>query len=104
MHRLRRSDLNSRHGLLWKAAIPPAGKVAAEPGTVAVQTGDTIDFILDCAGDTNSDSFHWAPVIRDTMSGLTLASAAGDFGGPGTSAWEAYAQVLLCTNEFMFVD
>ncbi len=96
--------VHSRKGVLWKSDVAPGAKIAAEPGTVAVQPGDTIDFILDCAGDTNSDSFQWAPVIRDTMSGHTLASAAKDFGGPGTSAWEAYAQVLLCSNEFMFVD
>jgi cytochrome c553 len=96
--------VHSRKGIIWKADIPPGGKAASEPGTVAVQPGDTIDFILDNAGDPGSDSFNWAPVIHDAMSGLTVASAAKDFGGPGTSAWEAYAQVLLCTNEFLFVD
>ncbi len=30
--------------------------------------------------------------------------AANDFGGPGMSAREACAQVLLCRNEFLFVD
>ncbi|HWB03603.1 MAG TPA: PSD1 and planctomycete cytochrome C domain-containing protein [Verrucomicrobiales bacterium] len=96
--------VHSRKGIIWKADIPPGGKAASEPGTVAVQPGDTIDFILDNAGDPGSDSFNWAPVIHDAMSGLTVASAAKDFGGPGTSTWEAYAQVLLCTNEFLFVD
>lgn len=96
--------VHNRKGVLWKADVPPGGKLAAEPGTVAVEPGDTIDFIVDNAGDPGSDSFAWAPVIRDTMSGLIVADAAKDFGGPGTSAWEAYAQVLLCTNEFLFVD
>ena len=96
--------VHNRHGVLWKADIPPGGKADAEPGTIAVQPGDTIDFILDNAGDPTSDSFAWSPVIRDTMSGLLIAHAANDFGGPGMSAWEAYAQVLLCTNEFLFVD
>ena len=96
--------VHSRKGVLWKSDIPGGGKNAAEPGTVAVQPGDTIDFILDHAGDANSDSFTWSPIIRDTLSGLILAGAARDFGGPGTTAWEAYTQVLLCTNEFMFVD
>lgn len=96
--------VHNRKGVLWKASVPPGGTVAAEPGTVACEPGDTIDFILDSAGDTNSDGFRWAPVIRDAMSGVVTANAAADFGGPGTSAWEAYAQVLLCTNEFLFVD
>jgi hypothetical protein len=96
--------VHSRKGLLWKADVLPEGKVASETGTVAVEAGDIIDFILDNAGDPGSDSFNWAPVIHDTVSGLVVAGAARDFGGPGTSAWEAYAQVLLCTNEFLFVD
>jgi hypothetical protein len=96
--------VHSRKGVLWKADIAPGGKAASDPGTIAVQPGDTLDFILDNAGDPSSDSFNWAPVITDTMSGVAVASAAKDFGGPGTSAWEAYAQVLLCTNEFLFVD
>ena len=96
--------VHSRKGLLWKADVAPGGKAVSETGTVAVQPGDTIDFILDNGGDPGSDSFNWAPVIHDAMSGLTVADAAKDFGGPGTSAWEAYAQVLLCTNEFLFVD
>ena len=32
------------------------------------------------------------------------AHADGAFNSTGTSPWEAYAQVLLCTNEFLFVD
>jgi hypothetical protein len=96
--------VHSSKGVLWKSDVAAGAKVTAAPGTVAVQPGESIDFILDCAGDPNSDTFQWSPVIRDAMSGLTLAAAAADFGGPGTSAWEAYAQVLLCANEFMFVD
>ncbi len=96
--------VHSGKGVLWKADVPGGGKAVADPGTIAVKPGDTIDFILDNAGDPNSDSFQWSPVIRDTMSGLIIAHATSDFGGPGMSAWEAYAQVLLCTNEFLFVD
>ncbi len=96
--------VHNRKGVLWKADIPGGGKAEASPGTIAVQPGDTIDFILDNGGDPNSDSFAWSPVIRDTLSGVLIAHAANDFGGPGMTAWEAYAQVLLCTNEFLFVD
>lgn len=96
--------VHSRHGLLWNATVAPETPIAPSLGPVACEPGDTIDFILDSAGDANSDSFKWAPVLRDQTSGLTVASAAPDFGGLGTSAWEAFAQVLLCTNEFLFVD
>ncbi len=96
--------VSSRHGLLWKADVGPGGKASHDPAPVSAEPGDTIDFILDNAGDPNSDSFNWSPSIQDTRSGISVASAAKDFGGPGTSPWEAYAQVLLCTNEFLFVD
>ncbi|MBV8879979.1 MAG: PSD1 domain-containing protein [Planctomycetaceae bacterium] len=83
---------------------------------IEVKKGDTIDFVVDCRGDENSDSFVWAPVIRlveapgNAAGGVQEWSAAAEFRGPQTaprrtlSAWERYAQVLLLSNEFMFVD
>ena len=95
---------HSRLGLLWKSDVPATGTASAEAGPIPCKPGDTIDFILDSAGDTNSDSFQWVPVIRNDLSGIVVADAEKDFGGSGMSAWEACAQVLLCTNEFLFVD
>ncbi|MBI3857518.1 MAG: DUF1553 domain-containing protein, partial [Planctomycetes bacterium] len=83
---------------------------------IEVKKGDTIDFVVDCRGDENSDSFVWSPVIRlveapgNAAGGTQEWSAAAEFRGPETkprkmlSAWERYAQVLLLSNEFMFVD
>ncbi|HZE96736.1 MAG TPA: PSD1 and planctomycete cytochrome C domain-containing protein [Planctomycetota bacterium] len=83
---------------------------------IEVKKGDTVDFVVDCRGDENSDSFVWAPVIRlveapgNAAGGTQEWSAAAEFRGPETkprktlSAWERYAQVLLLSNEFMFVD
>lgn len=96
--------VHNRLGLLWSADVPAAGTASASAGPIPCQPGDTIDFILDSAGDTNSDSFQWSPVLRNELSGIVTADAEKDFTGPGMSAWEAYAQVLLCTNEFLFVD
>ncbi len=95
---------HSRHGLVGTWSVPPAGKTEATLTQVDLQPGDTLDFILDCQGSPDSDSFAWSPVIRDSASNLVLAHAARDFGGPGTSALAAYAQVLLCSNEFLFLD
>jgi hypothetical protein len=78
--------------------------VEAAVASVAVEPGDTLDFAVDRLGHDHSDSFGWAPRVTDEVSGLELADAARDFGGPGLSAWEAYAQVLLCTSEFLFAD
>jgi len=90
--------------LLGTWPVAPAGKAEATLTHLDLEPGDTLDFILDCQGNPNSDSFTWAPVIRDTATNLTLAHALQDFGGPGTSAAAAYAQVLLCSNEFLFLD
>jgi cytochrome c553 len=96
--------VHSRLGLLGTWPIPPTGKVDATISGLDLKAGDILDFILDCQGSPNSDSFSWAPVIRDTTSHLALADATKDFGGPGASALAAYAQVLLCSNEFLYLD
>ncbi len=95
---------HSRLGLLGTWPVPPDGKIETALSKVEVKTGETLDFILDCQGDPNSDTFQWSPVIRDAMNNATLADAAKDFGGPGASALAAYAQVLLCSNEFLYLD
>ncbi|HYP09286.1 MAG TPA: hypothetical protein VER03_23885, partial [Bryobacteraceae bacterium] len=71
---------------------------------IAVEHGDTIDFIVDGRLDPENDNFGWAPVIN---SGGQSWSARNDFAGPPPeqmSVWARYAQVLLQTNEFAFVD
>ena len=89
---------------IWSASIPGGGETAADVPSVTLKTGDTLDFIAHCGADPNCDSFEWAPVLTNVKSNAVVAHASQDFGGPGTSAWEACVQVLLCTNEFLFVD
>jgi mono/diheme cytochrome c family protein len=95
---------HSRLGILWQAKVSGGGEAEASVASVAVEPGDTLDFAVDRQGHDHSDSFGWAPRVVDEVSGVELADAARDFGGPGLSAWEAYAQVLLCTSEFLFAD
>jgi hypothetical protein len=71
---------------------------------ITVQKGDTIDFIVDARRDPENDGFNWAPTIK---SGDQTWSSTADFAGPPPGPldiWARYAQVLLQTNEFMFVD
>jgi hypothetical protein len=71
---------------------------------IAVQKGDMVDFIVDARSDPENDAFTWAPVIR---LGDRTWNAKNDFAGPPSSSlstWARYAQVLLETNEFAFVD
>ena len=86
-----------------------------------MKKGETIDFVVDCGrGDNhNSDSFSWT--LKITREAPPAGAVAGDdsggywdsaaeFAGPAAkppaplSAWEKYAQVLLQSNEFAFVD
>jgi len=87
--------------------------------SVEVKRGDTIDFVVDLRDNLNNDDFTWAPVIK-LANKQTAASSTGDaaaewnankdFSGPPEpppqplNGWEKYAQALLLSNEFMFVD
>ncbi|HYG76464.1 MAG TPA: PSD1 and planctomycete cytochrome C domain-containing protein [Planctomycetota bacterium] len=74
---------------------------------IEVQAGETIDFLVSLRSTIDYDEFTWAPVIR-TMN--MEWHTTRDFGKPlippaeKLGAWERYVQVLLLSNEFMFVD
>jgi hypothetical protein len=87
---------------------------------INVKQGDTIDLVVDLGrgGDYTFDSFAWKVTVTKEPaktqaagddSGSTWDSAA-EFSGPPParpkplSPWEKYAQVLLESNEFAFVD
>jgi len=108
--------VSSRSGLLGDyAAFNGFDDTAIE--NVAVSKGDTIDFVV--SPDTNNgyDSYSWIPkVLMDQPEGTEGESvrlswdSRADFAGPLPAApdpltpWEQVAQVLLMTNEFMYVD
>src|SRR5206468_12939097 len=86
-------------------------------GPVALKKGETIDFVISIDKSLNNNDFTWAPIIKAagaadgaTAAGQTVWDAKTDFGGPAVdpvkplTPWEKYAQVLLLSNEFMFVD
>jgi hypothetical protein len=89
-------------------------KEATKVERIAVKKGDTIDFIVDKFGDLNSDSFTWAPTIEmfsaESRGPVTRDwNAKEDFSGPKEpvkplDAWEKLAQVILMSNELVFVD
>jgi len=86
--------------------------------SVDVKAGDTLDFIVDCRKDVQFDSFTWPITLRmhkipegiaggqDTVEWDTQRDFSGPVPKPSTpmTPWEKYAQVLLETNEFVFVD
>ena len=74
---------------------------------IEVSKGDVIDFVVDGRNDAEADDFTWAPILKASDEKSNTWSAAADFKGPPArplTRWEQYAQVLLQTNEFAFVD
>jgi hypothetical protein len=76
---------------------------------IPVKRGETLDFAIDCRADTNSDTFTWAPVISMKDPGEEWNAISGFSGPPETlpeplRPWEKYAQILLESNEFSFVE
>lgn len=106
--------VSSRQGLVgtWTAAH---GETPIQVKELVVQPGDAIDFVIECGKDDNSDSFEWAPEISvvtgsgELKGGRSSWSAKADFSGPAPARkplgpWDRYAQALLASNEFIFID
>lgn len=106
--------ISSRKGELGKW-IAHNGK-AETVAECEVKPGDTIDFVADMRTGAGHDSFQWSSMIKVVKVEYgTVApkknnwNAQNDFDGPpkavrSMNAWEKFAQVLLLSNEFMFVD
>ena len=105
--------LSSRHGPLATYAVHHR-TAAVSHHRLAVKKGDTLDFIVDRAAHLNSDDFEWSPVISELPAAAASAEqwdAQNQFAGPAPkpapqplTPWEQLAQVLLESNEFLFVD
>ena len=97
----------------WKALH---SSITTSLDTFEVKKGDVLDFVVSGGMETVADKFQWAPTITMVsaempgMPGMPrIWDAKTDFMdvrrmpkpiGP----WEELAQVLLLSNEFMFVD
>ncbi len=97
--------VSSRGGVLgeWQAK---SNAVRTEVASLAVQKGDTIDFVVDCLGNEAFDSFTWSPMIQ-SVDGKETWNANTNFGpppGPPVTRLTLLAQALMMTNEFIFVD
>ena len=78
-----------------------------------VKKDDTLDFVVDFNGEITDDEFVWAPLLQMKSASAANAgqmvewNAATQFGGPPAppaTPLERYAQTLLLTNEFLFLD
>ena len=103
--------ISSRQGVLQQSVAHNA-KVPFERAELDVEAGETLDFVVDFRANLNSDQFLWAPTIEAAgATELPLSerhwNAEKNFAGqPMTNLkpLEQLAQVLLLSNEFMFVD
>jgi hypothetical protein len=99
--------VSSRTGEIAQYTVAPNANAETRVSRIEVKRGETIDFLVECCRDANSDSFVWAPLIQSDTGEWDAKIA---FSGPPPArpaplkAWEKYAQVLLATNEFVFVD
>jgi hypothetical protein len=108
-------------GILGLIRSPRLGKLAGgqakgqelalDVGPLSVQAGEVIDFVVYCQADGDNDAFQWAPVIRGSVgadeSAQIVWDAAVDFSRPAElplDPWQQLAQILMMSNEFMFVD
>jgi hypothetical protein len=101
--------LHSQTGKLGFAAVHnKQAEVNVE--SLAVKSGDTLDFCVDIGGTLNSDMFTWEveiTALAQTPGSPNVWRSAEDFRSQGqsrSSALSLVAQALLSANEFLFVD
>lgn len=83
--------------------------IALNQDSLTVVAGETVDFVVDIGDGLNSDQFLWEISIREAggKAAAGIWNSKNDFIGvtpTPLTPWEQLAQVLLCSNEFLFVD
>lgn len=84
--------------------VGPRGKVPTTLEDLTLRSGQFLDLVVESKGEEGWDSFTWNPIITEPGATLPLAEAKAGFSGPGLDVWPQLAQVLLLSNEFLFVD
>jgi hypothetical protein len=104
---------NSRTGVVSEYFCTPQNKKVPTQITTDVKRGDIVSFLVHNETGTDSDSFDWQPQITRADNGELLTNAKNDFcdanrwpfGRPkAQQPLSQLAQVLMISNEFMFVD
>ncbi len=102
--------ISSRSGFLNTVHIHQQ-IVGLHVSRLRVEKGETIDFVVDIKEVLNSDEHLWGMTIeelsRDSKSKGTIWNSVKDFTPlvkNQLTPWEQFAQMLLLTNEFLFVD
>ncbi|HSH92670.1 MAG TPA: DUF1553 domain-containing protein, partial [Roseimicrobium sp.] len=79
--------------------------------SVALDKGDTLDFVVDIRDVLHSDQFLWSPKVAAVANATSAKIAAWDANRDFTGnpkrlldAWQQLAQALMLSNEFLFLD
>ena len=98
--------ISSRTGLLQSATIHQK-TMELNVDSLTVEAGDTLDFVVDIDKVLNSDQYLWTATIQDRTPQPTTWNSQADFPTNEVNRltpWEQLAHVLICANEFLFVD
>jgi hypothetical protein len=99
---------STREGILFDQVLAPAtDKMTVNLAEVKIARNECLYFIVDPHGnDSSFDSVRWNPQITDLGGRWPRWGMAESYSGPATLAttWGAYAQALLNTNRFLFID
>ncbi|MEM7315026.1 MAG: DUF1553 domain-containing protein, partial [Planctomycetota bacterium] len=103
--------VSSKDGLIASASIHQKS-VNLNADSLEMSAGDTIDFVVDIGDVLNSDQHVWRQKITeldtaDRRESEIVWDSKSDFPRDRTrqiDAWERLAQILICTNEFTFID
>jgi hypothetical protein len=74
---------------------------------IAVQRGDTVDFIADASKGGSGNGFKWVVTIKRLGGNAEEWNSLRDFRHPSVGvigAWERYSQTLLAAAEFLIID
>ena len=102
--------ISSRQGLVKQADVFNK-TIGMSVDRLQVEKGETVDFLVDIGKGLNSDQYLWAPKIIEidekVESGGSSWNATEHFRGTPIrelDPWVAFAQVLISSNEFIFID
>ncbi|MGB0742410.1 MAG: hypothetical protein ACPGXX_20235, partial [Planctomycetaceae bacterium] len=98
--------ISSRQGFLTALHLHQSEQQIDHP-SLAVEAGETIDFVVDIGDQLNNDQFLWEIELQQLDNEKQVWNSRTDFPArpnPSLSPLEQLAQILMCSNEFLFID
>jgi hypothetical protein len=99
--------VSSRRGVLEKWVVAH-GQLPTNARVGDVEPGEHIDFVVSCRENDGFDSYNWqATITLTTATERRVWHTTQGFRGPTgepMQLWAQFAQALLMSNEFLYVD